>query len=157
MNKKLKKIIAGTFIAFCLGGVATSTMPIVDAYASNLNYHTNYDQLRVQSVYSEGDNMIVLVNVSKSLFESGGVSVECRPATGGWIEYWSGKSYPVKIFDDGTKSSYTYNYDTQKYEVKFEIKKSAIGNTSRAYVYNYVGDGTGVVMDENGGYGYQIW
>lgn len=141
----------------CLGGVAASTMPAVDAYASNLNYHTNYDKLKVQSVYSEGDNMIVLVNVGKSLFESGGVNVECRAATGNRIEYWSAKSYPVKIFDDGTKSSFTYNYDTQKYEVKFEIKKSSIGNTSRAYVYNYVGDGGGVVMEENGGYGYQLW
>ena len=157
MNKTLKKIIAGTSIAFCLGGVAATTMPTVEASASNLNYHTNYDQLRVQSVYSEGDNIIVLVNVSKQLFECGGVNIECRPASGNWIEYWSSKSYPVKTFADGTKSSYNFNYDTNKYEVRFEIKKSVIGSNARAYVYNYIGDGAGVVMDENGGYGYQLW
>lgn len=159
MKKVLSKIVTGTALALSLSssvGMVALSSPIT-AYASNLNYHTNYDQLRVQSVYSEGNNVIVLVNVGKSLFEVGGVNIECRPSNGNWFEYWSSKSNPTKTFSDGTISSYSFNNDTQKYEVRFVIKKSVLGNNTRGYIYNYVGDGTGVVEDTNGGYGYQLW
>ena len=44
MSKIFSNIIAGTSIAFCMGGVAAVAMPTVEASASTVNYDILRDQ-----------------------------------------------------------------------------------------------------------------
>ena len=164
MKKVLSKIVTGTALALSLSssvGMLALSSPIT-TYASNLNYHTNYAQFQVQNVYTNGDVATLVINVGKDLFEAGGATLECTGGTsyinGQYYKGFTSYNYAgTKTFSDGNSVTSIYNSDTKKYEVTFTIKKNTVNPGCRAYFYNYFGDGTGVVEDSNGGYGYQIW
>ena len=159
MNKMLKKVMLGVALCGCFGTVGGTVLPSlkpIEAKASNLNYHTDYDNLKMQTIYTQDNKAIVVVNVGKNALETGGVTFECRTSNYNYTSYTSLAKAGTRTWDNGNSVTSVYNSNTGKYEVTFTIYKDTIYDGARGYFYVY-GNYSGVIMDENGGYGYQIF
>lgn len=158
MKKVLKKVMVASALALSLttiGGTIIPALGPVEAKASNLNYHTDYANLQMQTIYTQGDQATIVVNVGKDLFENGGVTLECSGNTG-TTSFNSSSVAGTKDLGNGNSVTSVYNSDTGKYVVTFTIYRNTIVSGSRAYFYLYQ-NVSGVIMDVNGGYGYQLW
>lgn len=152
MSKIFNKIIAGTSIAFCMGGVAAVAMPTVEASASTVNY----DILREQNVTVNDKYATILVKVDKNTFEKYGVKAKVYKEVSYEQDYESLKYAGTKYYYGGNKVESVYNYDTGKYEVTFTVYKNTIEEHSRAYFCIESNNDT-LYEDTNGGYGYYLW
>lgn len=148
MGKLVKKF---SVIAACLS-LVLGVMGVCGGAVAKAS--VNSDPVIMQSISQNQDNTVAtaVVKVLKDQYEAFGVSLVC---TNG--DTATAKTYPISElngtfnFGDGNSATVEYSWDEGYYIITYQIKRSNIAKSARAYFYS------GSAKAENGGYGYFLF